>query len=685
MNKYCFFIACLLITLNINAQNDSFDLMLDSIQRLRKLYKNEAIDLDTRLKYAKTASKLSHKTKIDSTILLSNLRIAFIHLLKKNYSFSIKLNHKNLRLAHKINDSLNKAHINSQLAYCYSLLGKQKDSAFYYYYKSFSFYKKLNKTKNAVWELNNIASLQNDERNYTGSEVTVIKAINLLKSLPNNNENYYHLFSLYNEIGLSSKHLKLYDKAIEYHQKSLIINDKISDEHENVNDLNKSENYLYAKINIAEAYKEKGDYKKALSIYKELLKDKGLLKKDPLSYAAVINNKAYNLFLSKGKNTKYIYSLFNKAYKISDSLNALYEIASVGNDMAEFYYAINKKDSALILSKRSYKIGKNIKNYQEVSRSLLTLSKIEEGQAGKQYLYEHIKLNDSLLDVERASRNKFARIQYETDTYIDETKRLGTQNILIVVIGLILFLILALIFIIRAQIAKNKILRFESEQQKANEEIYTLMLRQQAKVEEGRLLERHRISEELHDGILNKLLGSRLGLEFLSMDEDTESKEKYSFYIHEIQSIEREIRDLSHELKNTQLDADKDFMTIVKDYIGNQSSLHPFQYKINQKGTIFWEAITDYIKVNLYRVIQEAIQNVIKHAKATTLTVDFSLNSNELHLDIRDNGIGFNSNQKHEGIGLLNIASRVSKLKGTFNMKSEIKKGTILAIKIPLS
>ncbi|WP_169676395.1 sensor histidine kinase [Flavivirga algicola] len=309
-------------------------------------------------------------------------------------------------------------------------------------------------------------------------------------------------------------------------------------------------------------------------------------------------------------------------------------------------------------------------------------SKAEDNSIAVKY---YIKLKDSIQKNERALRNKYARIQYETDTYIQETKRLTTQNVLIIIIGAIMLLIFALILVIRIQITKNKILRFESEQQKANEEIYTLMLRQQAKVEEGRLLERHRISEELHDGILNRLLGSRLGLEFLSMDEkEDQSKDNYGFYINEIKSIEREIRDLSHELKNTQLDPDKDFITILKDYVNKQSNLHTFQYSINQKCKIFWEDINDYVKVNLYRIIQEAIQNIIKHARANSIAINFSLNSNTLHIDIIDDGIGFNSNQKNHGIGLSNIESRVSKLEGEFKIASKIKNGTTLALKIPL-
>ena len=680
MNKYCFFIACLLITFSTIAQNGSFDTLLDSIQRLRKLSTDKNLEINARLLYAKQASELSYKTKVDSTILFSNAKLAYLHILDNNLKYSKRLLDKNLKLASKLNKPSFIMDTSSLLGYYYHSLQIQNDSAYYYYYKALELSRKLTQVEIEIDLLHNIARLQIANQNYIGSDANITRAINLLKSQPENNKSIDNVVFSYSTIALNAKHLKLYDKAIEYYNKALTTNNKLSKGYET----HLQENHLFNNINLAEAYKEKGEFKKALSIHEDLLADKDLLKKDPISFATVVNNKAYTLFLSKDKKTECIKPLFNQAYKISDSINALYEITGIGNDMAEFYHTINKKDSAYILSKRSYKIGKNIKNYHEVSRALLTLSKIEKGEAGKQYLYEHIKLNDSLLDVERASRNKFARIHYETDNYIDETERLATQNILIVVIGLIFFLILALIFIIRVQTVKNKILRFESEQQKANEEIYTLMLRQQAKVEEGRLLERHRISEELHDGILNRLLGSRLGMEFLSLNEEVESREKYGFYINEIQSVEKEIRDLSHELKNTQLDADKDFITILKDYIAHQSNPHTFQYNINQNGTIFWEDINDYIKVGLYRIIQEALQNIIKHAKANTVSINFSLNSNKLHLEIIDDGIGFNTNQKNDGIGLLNIASRVSKLKGKFKIKSKIRNGTTLAIKIPL-
>ncbi|AUP77804.1 ATP-binding protein [Flavivirga eckloniae] len=685
MSKYHTYILCLFVFINLQAQNNSFDNTLDSIQRLRKLTKNDNIKLDTRLRYAKQARDLSYETKIDSTILLSNERIVHVYLLKNEYELAIKLGQENLKLAQKVNDSLAYAFGCCYLGYGYILSGIYKDSSYFYYNKALKISKKLNHTDLTISTLLNLANIQDDHRDYLSSEINLIEAASFLQTLPKDQFAFDKLSNVYNQIGLTLSHQKLYKKAIDYFNKALEINNKLPNEYnyEDNSNINKYENYLYSKINLAEVYKKKKDYKNALSIYNELLENKDLIKKDLLSYVAIINNKAYVLFLAKRNKTKLIKSLFNKAYKISNSLNALYEIASGGNDMAEFYYAINKKDSAHILSKRSYTVGKQIKNYHELSRALLMLSKIEKGEAGKKYLYEHIKLNDSLINVERTSRNKFARIQYETDTYIEETKRLTSQNILITIIGLIIILVFALILIIRVQITKNKVLRFEGEQQKANEEIYTLMLRQQAKIEEGRLMERHHISEELHDGILNKLLGSRLGLEFLVIDQ--KNKGKFNVYIDEIRTIEKEIRDLSHELKNTKLDAEKDFITILKNYVDYQSNLHVFQYNFNHTPNIAWENINDHVKVNLYRIIQEAIQNIVKHAKATTITINFSLNHGELQLDIIDDGTGFNSNKQSKGIGLLNIKSRVSKLKGKLKISSETKKGTSLIIKLPVN
>ena len=94
------------------------------------------------------------------------------------------------------------------------------------------------------------------------------------------------------------------------------------------------------------------------------------------------------------------------------------------------------------------------------------LTKLDK-QKSSLYSNQYIKLNDSLQKEERAIRNKFARIQFETDEFIDENKRLNRERNLIVSIFGIALLFGFLLYIIRDQRSKNKELKFEQRQQKA--------------------------------------------------------------------------------------------------------------------------------------------------------------------------------------------------------------------------
>ena len=91
-------------------------------------------------------------------------------------------------------------------------------------------------------------------------------------------------------------------------------------------------------------------------------------------------------------------------------------------------------------------------------------------------------MNDSLQKQERAIRNKFARIQFQTDEVIVKNKQLSKQKEMILVIAGLLLLFGILLFVIRNQRQKNKALLSEKEQQKANEQIYNLMIAQQDKI-----------------------------------------------------------------------------------------------------------------------------------------------------------------------------------------------------------
>uniref|UniRef100_UPI00356A118D sensor histidine kinase n=1 Tax=Lutibacter sp. TaxID=1925666 RepID=UPI00356A118D len=315
--------------------------------------------------------------------------------------------------------------------------------------------------------------------------------------------------------------------------------------------------------------------------------------------------------------------------------------------------------------------------------SLLLLSKVDIKNSSR-YLANYVHLNDSLQIEERKIRNKFTRIRFETDEYIDKTEELSQQKVLISIGAFITLLLLSFAYFIKVQRSKNKELIFEREQQKSNEEIFSLMLKQQSKLEEGRLNERHRIAEDLHDGVLGKIFGTRLGLGFLNINGDESTIEKHQFYIDELQNIEKEIRTISHELKSDVLSSKVDFFKIIENLIEQKSKLGGFEYKMIADEEIHWDKMNDEIKINFYRIIQEALQNIIKYANATKVNVKFELDNNILKLVIKDNGIGFKTLEKRKGIGLKNMQSRTDKLNGIFEVSSEISRGTTIFVSCPI-
>ena len=100
--------------------------------------------------------------------------------------------------------------------------------------------------------------------------------------------------------------------------------------------------------------------------------------------------------------------------------------------------------------------------------------------------------------------------------------------------------------------------------------------------------------------------------------------------------------------------------------------------------TVNWENTTDIQKMNLYRILQEACQNINKHSDAKKANIRFFIDGEKLYLTIADNGIGIPPNNPKKGIGLKNIKTRVKALNGKLNINSKANQGTTLSISIPL-
>ena len=94
-------------------------------------------------------------------------------------------------------------------------------------------------------------------------------------------------------------------------------------------------------------------------------------------------------------------------------------------------------------------------------------------------------------------------------------------------------------------------------------------------------------------------------------------------------------------------------------------------------------ALSDDLKINIYRIIQESMNNVVKYAKANNVTISIADRDNKLHIIITDDGIGFDVKAKRKGIGISNMAHRIESYNGIIDVISSPGNGTTIDIKIP--
>lgn len=648
--------------------------LLDSILELRKLANDDNTPLNDKLKLAKKSYELSKKIRIDSTILKSGRDLSYMYIINGDFEKYKYYNHKNLKLATKLKDTASLANIKQHLAY-YHYNNSQNDSAYYYYYNSLKLYAYLKNVPVQVDILYSMANMQEYEKDYAGSEKNAIEALKLLNQLPETNDNLISLRAFNNLLAVISERLERREEAIEYYNKAIEISKKID---------NSKYYYLLSINNLAYTMEGQGDLEMALNMYNEILEEDRLFELDPSLYVLVIGNVARVKFMLDRKNTPEAKNTLFKALHITDSIEDTINKMGIYGFLADIYDKTDKKDSALFYSEKQLELAKLTNSNTERLQALKLLGKLEINEKGVEYLNKYIRLSDSLLSNERKARDKFTRIEFETDQIIAERDQISKERLIFLLSSIGLFVAAILIYIIISQRAKNKQLRFNQIQQEANEDIYNLMIAQQDKIEEGRTHEKKRISKELHDGILGKLFGTRLSLDSLNMVSTTEAVKTREKYLIGLKDIEEEIRKISHDLSNDFV-SDSNFVDIVTALIEAQTQAYSLKYSFKNDSTINWEGFTNKAKIHIYRMLQETLQNIYKHANANEVKISFKLKNDVILMTIEDDGDGFNVTKAKKGIGLKNIDSRVREIGGIAKVFSKINVGTKFEISIPSS
>lgn len=395
----------------------------------------------------------------------------------------------------------------------------------------------------------------------------------------------------------------------------------------------------------------------------------------------LLDNLAYSKL--KSKRSDGLPDQFYRSLKIRDSLGL--KMAMISSQIHLSEYFAEKKDTfrAIQFSKQALLISRSSDKLNNTLQALKQIAVVDPKNASK-YSKEYILLNDKMLKAERNMGEKFSRIEYETNEIKDQNSNLQEKNKTLVYVFSICTLLGLFFYVYKTQQARNRELLFKQQQQVANEDIYNLMISQQNEIEATRIREKKNVAQELHDGVLGRMFGIRISLDSLDKVEETLAAPKRKKYLAELKSIEEDIREISHDLNREKSELVNNFVLILNKLFENQRNTYDSKLVTFFDSQIKWELVSNTVKINLYRIVQEALQNCNKYADAENIKVEFKSEIDYLILSIMDDGVGFNTRRKKKGIGLHNIEYRAAECKGTVAIKSAKGEGTLLVVKVPI-
>jgi len=642
----------------------------DSLPVYLSLANDIQINYDLKQKYAQKAFSIVVKQKNDSISRVNLFKIA-----NRYYNMN------DFKSYHVISQLILDRSINSKdsasIAKAYIYLGDYysskaiSDSAFRNYFLAQKIYLQINDQYNLAKTFLSKASLQYNESDFFESEISVFKALSILKNQKNVND---QLYECYNLLGILYNEREEYEKALEYQNKALnTLNDKSipADLQLRATSLN----------NIGFVYMRMKNFKQAIDYFEKGLQEKNLFQEKTILYAMLLDNLAYSKL--KSKRLDGLPNQFYRSLKIRDSLGL--KMATVSNQihLSEYYAfkrdtsrAIQFSKQALVLSRSSDKLANTLLALKQIA--------VVDPQNASRYSKEYIQLNDKMLKAERNMGEKFSRIEYETNEIKDQNSNLQEKNKTLVYVFSICTLLGLFFYVYKTQQAKNRELLFKQQQQIANEDIYNLMISQQNEIELTRIKEKKKVAQELHDGVLGRMFGIRISLDSLDKLDESEAISKRKKYLDELKNVEQDIREISHDLNREKSELINNFVSILNKLFEDQKNTYSSKLITVFDPEIKWDLISNIVKINLYRIVQEGLQNCNKYAKADIIRVEFKNENDNLVLTIEDDGIGFNTNKTKNGIGLNNIEYRATECKGTVTIKSAKGEGTILTIKVPL-
>lgn len=463
------------------------------------------------------------------------------------------------------------------------------------------------------------------------------------------------------------------EKALKYHLQALALREANKDLGAMANSYD----------NIGIIYRKQEDYREAL---KWLNKARGIYEQlYDSSNIAFIYNDIGAVHSKAGALDSGDYYL-KKSIAMREHMYEYIELAYTYNYLGENYERMRELDSAETYIKKALALAIEIKNNKQHYEALESLSDFYSRNrmydSAYAYLRSYNHFRDSMRSMDNEKLISELNTKYETEK---KEKKIQEQEFELTrrnyLLGGALFILL-----FGSLLGYSAYRRYKLKQQAA---LQQAVLEQQElatkAVLEAEENERQRIATDLHDGVGQMMSAVRINLSNISNSIRFENDDEQKHFENALKLVDdscAEVRAVSHNIMPNAL---------LRNSLA--AAVRSFINKINEDVitiNLYSEGLNEHIDENvenmLYRVIQECINNVIKHAKANTLDMSLIKEGHEISITIEDNGVGFDTanSKKFEGVGLKSIKSRVGYLKGTVEWDSRPGEGTVVTINVPL-
>lgn len=463
--------------------------------------------------------------------------------------------------------------------------------------------------------------------NYANEAVAILRPYNA----------HYQLGAAYGNVALGYSGLEQEQMALAYFD-SVIIHFEAIDHRKGLADAYMNQGVSYRKL--GELQKGLATYRKASAISEEI-GDEGTLANATANIASVLADLGqHRQALEKNR----------EAFRLAKAQENGVVLVQTLNGMVENYIHLGDAESAM-MTKRQYETVNDSINGLEQRKALLEL----------QTRYE-------TAEKERDLATQNLQLAQQDEVIAEQDRRLA----LLSGGALSLLLVFGLLYT-RLQARKKAAIQDAviSEQERGIRAVITAQ-------EE----ERQRIARELHDGIGQQLSAIKMGLASAVLTAKEESKHNLQTLTEAFSQSADEVRSLSHQMMPKALKEEgltKAMEGLLRNSFGFAGLAHNFDHRIDES------ALNDEQKITLYRVAQELVNNVLKHAEARNVEVQLIGNSKRVMLLVEDDGKGIPVGESSDGHGLLNIKSRLHMVGGKIHFEPGATGGAVATVTVPLT